>query len=573
MRPAPFHPQEAERLQSLRSLEILDTQGEQAYDELTQLASEIAGTEIALISLVDEDRQWFKAKHGLDAPETPRDLAFCSHAILSPDEPFVVTDASRDERFHDNPLVTEEPSIRFYAGIPLRSPVDDLPMGTLCAISPRVMTLPKHKIEQLKILAHQVERLLALRRTGIELRIHSDALDVARIAAESANEAKTRFLATISHDMRTPLNGLVGTLDMLDEKLENREQHEMAKTAGSCARVLLQLVNDTLELSKIESGTLELVKKPFDPAKVIEETARVVGATLNGKPVELKTVIHGGTGSMLLGDELRCQQVILNLLSNAAKFTKEGTITVNSQIEDGEWIVTVSDTGPGIPAADLVQIFEPYVQSESGRRSQIGGAGLGLNICKRICEMLDGGITVSSTLGIGSTFTARMVLPSTSGESEKNLPKRLELPPLSVLIAEDDRVSREILTAQLKRIGCKVTVTEEGESALEELRNGEYDVALLDYNMPGLTGPEVTESYRETEAYDQHLPILATTAHGFEVDRHTCESAGMDSMLIKPFTQVELERRLYQFTVEAPETRDLHLGGRRNEEVSRLRKG
>lgn len=560
MRPAPLHSRETERLFSLRSFEILDTEGESAYDEITRLASEIAETEIALVSLVDEDRQWFKSKHGLDADETHRDLAFCAHAILTPEEPFVIEDATRDPRFHDNPLVNGGPAIRFYAGIPLRSPVDRMPLGTLCAISPRVMALSTQKIEQLKVLARQVERLLSLRRANMQLRANAVTVNAARESAEKANEAKTRLLATISHDMRTPLNGLLGTLNMLEELLVAEDQLELAITAESCAQVLLQLVNDTLELSKIESGTIELESDPFSPERIILETAAVVRATLSSKPVEVRTEIDTSTREYLKGDALRCQQIILNLMSNAAKFTTHGEIVVSSRDVNGIWEISVSDTGPGIPEKDLKKIFEPYIQSQSGLRSRAGGAGLGLNICKRLCEMLGGGISVESTVGEGSTFIARLKLPAAyvhaSATEEDEAPP---LPQLSVMIAEDDRVSREILTAQLKRLGCTVTATEDGNSAFTTLRKGSFDLVFLDFNMPGMSGPDVADAYRRFEDPDEHLPIFALTARGFEDDRLTCKEAGMDMMLTKPMSQAELEKFLQQFVASMPERALLQL--------------
>ena len=229
-----MHPQENERLASLRSLQILDTAGEKAYDEITTLAAQIAGTEIALVSLVDQDRQWFKARHGLDASETPRDLAFCAHAILTPEEPFVINNATEDQRFHDNPLVAEAPSIRFYAGIPLRSPVDDMPLGTLCTISPRVLEINAQQLAQLQILANQVEHLLALRRATLDLQHVVQEVDQARQEAVEANAAKSRFIASVSHDMRTPLNGVLGTLELLADEELPANQQTMVDTAQSC---------------------------------------------------------------------------------------------------------------------------------------------------------------------------------------------------------------------------------------------------------------------------------------------------------------------------------------------------
>lgn len=242
MQSAALHPEETKRLEALRRLEILDTKAEVAYDELVRLAGELTDTPIALVSLVDEHRQWFKARYGLDATETPREIAFCSHAILDPDTPFIVEDASKDERFSDNPLVTSAPNIRFYAGVPL---------GTLCVIDHKAHKISADQLRILRILASNIELLLAMRSHTKELQQKNEAL-------EKATQAKSQFLCSMSHEIRTPLNGIIGAAELLESEDLSEEASQYSGIIQHCSNSLLNLVNDILDLSKIESGTLEL---------------------------------------------------------------------------------------------------------------------------------------------------------------------------------------------------------------------------------------------------------------------------------------------------------------------------
>ena len=266
---AALHPREDERIRLLDQLQILDSETEQAYDEIVALAAELAGTPIALVSLVDRHRQWFKARYGLDASETSREIAFCSHAILDQHEPLVVNDATKDERFHDNPLVTGAPDIRFYAGIPLVLPESDMPMGTLCVISDKVGELSESQLRALKILARQVERLLSLRQYSHELLDRNTQL-------EAATTAKSRFLTTLSHDIRTPMNGIIGSSEILKHESLPSEARKHVDTILACSQSLLHLINNILDLSKIEATGIELHPQPIDLANVCSEAIQVV---------------------------------------------------------------------------------------------------------------------------------------------------------------------------------------------------------------------------------------------------------------------------------------------------------
>ena len=257
---APPPPNEKERLRALQSYEILDTEPEAAFDDLTELASQLCGAPVALVSLLDAHRQWFKSHHGLDASETPRDLAFCAHAILKPG-PLVVPDALADERFRDNPLVTGEPRVRAYAGVPLVDP-DGHALGTLCVIDHAPRTFTPEALEVLQRLGRQVVAQLQLRRA-------------LRHARESA-ETQSRFLANMSHEIRTPLNGVIGLTGLLLDTHLATQQRELVATVRDCGEHLLALVDDILDYSKLEAGKLVLESTAFDLKALAERALAMV---------------------------------------------------------------------------------------------------------------------------------------------------------------------------------------------------------------------------------------------------------------------------------------------------------
>jgi signal transduction histidine kinase len=258
---APLPANEAARLAALRRLEILDTAPEQCFDDITFLASQICGTPISLITLIDGQRQWFKSCVGMPAAETPRDQAFCAHAILQPNEILVVPDALADPRFADNPLVTDDPGIRFYAGAPLLAP-DGNALGTLCVIDRQERALTPQQLAALGALARQVNALLNLRALA-------HTLETERARAESATQAKAAFLASMSHEIRTPMNGVLGAVHLLERSELPVRARELVGLISQSGTSLLSLIDDILDFSKLEAGKLRILREPF----VLEGTA------------------------------------------------------------------------------------------------------------------------------------------------------------------------------------------------------------------------------------------------------------------------------------------------------------
>ena len=400
--PAPIPNNEAERLNALHRYNILDTASEAAFDDLTALASYICGTPIALVSLVDANRQWFKSKVGLEATETPRDLAFCAHALASPTEPLIVPNALEDERFATNPLVLSDPNIRFYTGVPLMTP-DNFPVGTLCVID----RIPRH------LTSEQIDALMALGRqviTQMELRL---ALE----KEKELNELKSRFISMTSHEFRTPLTTILGSAELLENyshKWPEEKKRVHFERIHSNIQYLSQLLNDVLLIGQAEAGKLEFNPEPLGVVQLccslVEELQLSAGSEHTIAFISHCPEIEGYLDEKLL------RHILNNLLSNAIKYSPTGS-TVNFDLgcENGQAIFQIQDEGIGIPEKDQQHLFESFHRAKNV--GNIPGTGLGLSIVKRSVDLHRGKITVKSKLGVGTTFTVTIPLSKDLGVS------------------------------------------------------------------------------------------------------------------------------------------------------------
>lgn len=393
--PAPSPSNEAERLKALHRYNILDTSEEVAFDDLTALASYICGTPIALVSLVDANRQWFKSKVGLEATETPRDLAFCAHAILSPSEPLVVPNVLEDERFATNPLVLSDPNIRFYTGVSLVTH-DNFPVGTLCVIDRIPRHLTSEQIEALKALGRQVI-------TQMELRL---ALE----KEKELNELKSRFISITSHEFRTPLTTILGSAELLEHYSHKWSQEKKLvhfKRIHSNVQHLVQLLNDVLIIGQAEAGKLEFNPEPLDVVQfccsLVEELQLSGGSE---HTIAFSCQLPDLKGCL---DEKLLRHILSNLLSNAIKYSPTGS-TVKFKLvgQNGQAIFQIQDEGIGIPEEDQQHLFESFHRAKNV--VNIPGTGLGLTIVKRSVDLHGGKISVKSEVGVGTTFTVTIPL-------------------------------------------------------------------------------------------------------------------------------------------------------------------
>lgn len=567
---APLPNNETLRLQALREYGVLDTEPEEAFDELTQLAASICQVPIALISLMDAQRQWFKSKVGLSAQQTCRDIAFCAHTILQ-NQILIVEDALKDERFATNPLVVSDPNIRFYAGVPLITP-SGLALGTLCIIDYIPRSLTDEQCKALQTLAHQVLTQLELRGSLrilkellVERRQMEEAAQKAREAAEAANRAKSEFLATMSHEVRTPMNAVIGMTELLLDTELTEKQRDFVETIHSSGEALLTIINDILDFSKIESGKLQLEQRPFNLRTCIEESFDLLAPEAARKGLELVHLIDESTPESIVGDISRLRQILVNLLCNAVKFTQSGEIKLAVKVrklgvesdkqasERYQILFAVQDTGIGIPMERLNRLFQPFSQVDASYDRHHGGTGLGLVICQRLCQMMGGRIWVDTEVGKGSTFSFTIVTQAVNSAPPVELKTtQPQLAGKRLLIVDDNVASCQMLVQQGQAWGMLSRVAQSGAEALALLRQGElFDLVLLDGQMPGIEALSLATQIRKQSSH-QRLPIVMLTSIGQPETRDPRIIANFAAFLNKPIKQSQLYKVLIQVLVEQP---------------------
>lgn len=381
------------------------------------------------------------------------------------------------------------------------------------------------------------------------------ALVAAKEAAEANARAKSEFLANMSHELRTPMNGVIGMADLLLAEELSATQREYAETIRTSADHLLALLNDILDFSKIEAGAMTLEHIPFAPAEPIGSLIDTFRPGAVKKGLALAADLSPRLPAALLGDPLRLRQVLANLVGNALKFTPSGSVTVYIDWVAERLILAVRDTGIGIDEATLAKLFTPFTQADSSMTRKYGGTGLGLAITKRLVELMGGAISVASQPGQGSTFRVEIPAPLATLESEgatgqaalatEAAAPQMGAHTLSILVAEDNRVNQQVVTAMLQRLGHRVTLAADGSEAVEAFCNGHFDLILMDALMPKMDGFDATQAIRTIEATrGGHVPIAALTASVLEGDREKCLAAGMDDFLAKPITLDSLKNFL-----------------------------
>ena len=379
MIPANIPPNEAERLDVLNSYNILDTLPEKEYDAITKIASGICNTPIALVSIVDEDRQWFKSHHGLDATETPRDLAFCAHSILQPNDLFIVNDATKDERFFDNPLSTQAPNVIFYAGAPLNSS-EGYSLGTLCVIDNKPKELTDNQKESLVLLAEQVVSLLELRKKNKEL-IESNIKNL------KLNEQLNNFAYRLTHDLKSPINGVSFLLDVLKEDhlalYKDTGAEEYINLISSRIVYMDNLVTEILNYSKVTSENI--IYENFNLKDLLDSI--IVNIDFENKMFIDSENLNLEVNSSKIG----LLQIFQNLISNSRKFSDEEKAIVDIVYKEDEdnYYFTYTDNGPGIDEEYWARVFEIF---ETLDNKDNNNTGIGLTTVKSIINRLGGTI-------------------------------------------------------------------------------------------------------------------------------------------------------------------------------------
>jgi PAS domain S-box-containing protein len=374
-------------------------------------------------------------------------------------------------------------------------------------------------------------------------------------AADAASRAKSQFLANVSHEIRTPMTGITGAVNLLQQTDVSDDQAEFLTMIKSCSEVLLTVINDVLDISKIEAGELRLDPQPFDPVEVVKECVSLMQQPASQGGLDLNLSLSEPLPRRVVGDTVRLRQIILNLLNNAVKFTEQGSVRVRlSRLEDEQDCVKlrfeVEDTGIGISAEAQKLLFRPFSQVDEGCSRRYGGSGLGLSISRQLVEMMDGSIGVESRVGEGSRFWFVACFPLIrSGEGSA---ETVDMPPvgkgrdpslMKLLVAEDNPINRRVLNLQLQQLGYQADSASNGLEALQLLTRQSYDLVLMDCQMPHMDGYEVARQVRSKKLPHQPV-IVALTAHALEGEKEKCLQAGMDGYLRKPLAVKELRRTL-----------------------------
>jgi len=532
IRCAPLPADEPNRLTALRRYRILDTKPEARFDRITRMVCDLMRSPISLISLVDQDRQWFKSKRGLSIDETSRDLAFCAYAILST-KVMEVADTHQDSRFANHPLVVGPPFIRTYVGAPLQT-FDGFRLGTLCAIYNNVVPIESNHVKLLQDLAAIVVDEMELRRRSLQLKS-------ARARSEVSQSAKTAFLSTISHELRTPLTGVLGMMDLLSGSKLNPTQSAYVQQARTCSLDLLKSVNQMLDYCDLVSGGMRLEYASFSLRQVLKQTLDALAPIAAKKNLPLTSKVDGEIPVWIKGDAQRLRQILTYLIENAIKFTDAGEIHISADVKyvDGKrrLVLGVRDTGCGIIPSKLEVIFQPFHQNDMSLSKSAYGIGMGLAICKKLVEQQGGCVGVQSFESGGSLFWVDLpcetAAPKQSVDTRGSEAITRAAVGLNVLIADDHKANQEVIRRLVEAAGYKATVVENGREAVECSRNEQFDVIIMDIRMPIMDGITAARKISELETGNFMPAIVALTADRIS-DPDKFYENGFSAVLQKP---------------------------------------
>jgi len=532
-------------LSMLESANILHKIPEVSYDRIVRCVSEYFKVPICLISLIDDDKQWFKAKVGIKDESVPREASFCQ-AALEQNDVYIIEDALLSPRFKLHPTVTGHDGVRFYAGVPLffegRSKI-----GTLCILDSKPHTLDRHQIQALRDFAALVVDELHLRLRTVTLEKQLALHD--RTAGETIAAEKERadFLAMVTHEIRVPLNAILGMVTLLSLEGGAAERSFSVGDVRASTEHLVRLINDVLDLAKLEATGFPFILAPFNLRRELDCIVDIVRSQADAKDLDVLLTLSDDLPELIVGDRTRLSQVLLNLLNNAVKFTSRGRVELVIDAKaQGQCVVitfSVTDTGIGLSDSDQARIFQRFAQITPDAKAVQPGTGLGLIISRKLVEAMGGKIAISSASGKGSQFSFSLQFGVASGSNLVFKTTEIEsLKGLKVLVVDDDMVGSRVCKALLKHLGCMGETVSTGLAALEKLSSETFDVVLTDINLPDIDGYAIVEKYQASTNYSERTVFIALS--GATPSSKDPRSSFFAHYLVKPVTLTVLTESL-----------------------------